>query len=35
VGGALWHIAETGAYRTRLALVVSGTGKARVSAAGK
>ena len=35
VGGALWHIAETGAARTRLILVCSGTGKARVSAAGK
>jgi hypothetical protein len=35
VGGAFWHIAETGAYRTRLLLVCSGTGKARLSAAGK
>lgn len=36
VGGALWHIAETGAARTRLLLVVGAAGgRARVSAAGK
>lgn len=35
VGGALWHIAETGAARTRLLVVCTGTGRARVSAAGK
>ncbi len=35
LGGALWHIAETGAPRTRLLVVCTGTGKARVSAAGK
>jgi hypothetical protein len=35
VGGALWHIAETGAARTRLIVVCTGTGKARVSGAGK
>jgi hypothetical protein len=36
VGGALWHVAETGAARTRLNVVVGGTGgKVRVSAAGK
>ena len=35
IGGALWHIAETGAARTRLLLVCTGTGKARVAAAGK
>jgi hypothetical protein len=36
VGGALWHIAETGAARTRLLVVVGATGgKARVSGAGK
>lgn len=36
VGGALWHIAETGAARVSLLVVVGATGgKARVSAAGK
>lgn len=36
VGGALWHVAETGAARTRLIIVVGATGgKACVSAAGK
>lgn len=35
VGGALWHVAETGAARTRLIVVCTGTGDARVSAAGK
>ena len=36
VGGALWHIAETGAFRTRLIVVVGGTGgDLRVSGAGK
>lgn len=36
VGGAFWHIAETGAARTRLLVVVGATGgKARVSGAGK
>ena len=35
VGGALWHIAETGAARTRLIVVCTGNGKARVAAAGK
>ena len=36
LGGALWHIAETGAARTRLIVVVGATGgKACVSAAGK
>lgn len=36
VGGALWHIAETGAARICLLVVVGATGgKARVSAAGK
>lgn len=36
VGGALWHVAETGAARTRLIVVVGATGgKAVVSAAGK
>lgn len=35
VGGALWHIAETGVHRTRLIVVCSGTGKAQVSGAGK
>lgn len=35
VGGAFWHIAETGAFRTRLLIVCTGTGRARVSGAGK
>lgn len=35
VGGALWHLAETGAHRTRLIVVCTGTGKAMVSGAGK
>jgi hypothetical protein len=35
VGGALWHVAETGAPRTRLIVVCTGTGRARVSGAGK
>lgn len=36
VGGAIWHVAETGAARTRLIVVVGGTGgDVRVSAAGK
>lgn len=36
VGGALWHIAETGAARTRLIVVVGATGgRLRVSGAGK
>lgn len=36
VGGALWHVAETGASRTRLLVVVGATGGLfRVSAAGK
>lgn len=36
VGGALWHIGETGAARTCLLVVVGATGgKARVSGAGK
>jgi hypothetical protein len=35
VGGAMWHIAETGSARARLLLVCTGTGKARVSGAGK
>lgn len=36
VGGALWHVAETGAARTRLSVVVGATGgRARVSGAGK
>lgn len=36
LGGAFWHVAETGAARTRLFVAVGGTGgRARVSAAGK
>lgn len=35
VGGAMWHVAETGAYRTRLTVVVGTGGKLRVSAHGK
>lgn len=36
VGGAMWHLAETGAHRTRLIVAVGGTGGvARVSGAGK
>jgi hypothetical protein len=35
LGGALWHIAETGSARARLIVVCTGTGKARVSGAGK
>lgn len=36
VGGAMWHLGETGATRTRLAVVVGGTGGIlRVSAWGK
>jgi hypothetical protein len=36
VGGALWHIGETGAARTRLTVVVGGTGgNVRVSGHGK
>ena len=36
VGGALWHIAETGSARARLFVAVGATGgKARVSGAGK
>lgn len=36
LGGALWHVAETGAFRTRLIVVVGATGgAARVSAFGK
>lgn len=36
VGGALWEVAETGSFRTRLLVVVGGTGgRVRVSACGK
>lgn len=36
VGGAMFHVSETGAYRTRLAVVVGGTGGlVRVSGHGK
>lgn len=36
VGGAMWQVAETGAFRTRLLVVVGGTGgRVRVSACGK
>lgn len=36
IGGALWHIAETGSARTRLIVVVGATGgKLRVSCNGK
>jgi hypothetical protein len=36
VGGALWHVAETGASRVSLLVVVGATGgRARVSGAGK
>lgn len=36
LGGALWHVAETGAPRVRLLVVVGATGgKARVSGSGK
>ena len=36
VGGALWHVAETAAFRTRLTVVVGATGgRVRVSGHGK
>lgn len=36
VGGAMWHISDTGAKRTMLSVVVGATGGAlRVSAHGK
>lgn len=35
IGGATWHIAETGAARMRLRVVCTGTGHARVSEHGK
>lgn len=35
LGGAMWHVGETGSARARMLLVCTGTGRVRVSGCGK